>query len=105
MYSRCPDSCHVVNYRQWAIRHFGLWDREIEYVSQLIGEDLRNNSAWNQRYFVISNTTGYTDSVLNTEVKYVSYIVRHALDCTHGWYSCLDMRTLRFTEVLVGLTH
>ena len=63
--------CYV-HYRQWAIRHFGLWEREIEYVNQLIGEDLRNNSAWNQRYFVITNTTGYTENVLSTEVKYVS---------------------------------
>ena len=62
------------SFRQWAIRHFGLWDRELQYVNQLIGEDIRNNSAWNQRYFVINNTTGFTDPVLSTEVEYVSGI-------------------------------
>ena len=68
---QCKSSC---SFRQWAIRHFGLWDRELQYVNQLIGEDIRNNSAWNQRYFVINNTTGFTDPVLSTEVEYVSCI-------------------------------
>ena len=33
-------------------------------------DDLRNNSAWNQRYFVISQTTDFTEEVLQREIIY-----------------------------------
>jgi len=48
---------------------FSLWEGELDYISQLITEDVRNNSAWNQRYFVITNTTGFTDDVITSEIK------------------------------------
>ena len=51
------------------LQTFGLWDGELDYVDSLLKVDLRNNSAWNQRYFVISQTTGFTDAVLEREVK------------------------------------
>lgn len=35
-----------------------MWDKELEFVDKLLREDLRNNSAWNHRCFVITNTTG-----------------------------------------------
>ena len=31
---------------------------------------MRNNSAWNQRYFVISHTTDFTEEVLQREILY-----------------------------------
>ena len=46
-----------------------MWDGELDYINQLLGEDLRNNSAWNQRYFVVNNTTGFKNDVLEREVK------------------------------------
>jgi protein farnesyltransferase/geranylgeranyltransferase type-1 subunit alpha len=55
--------------RQWVLKEFNLWTNELTYVSQLIDEDIYNNSAWNQRYFVNANTTGFTDAVLEAEVK------------------------------------
>jgi len=55
--------------RQWVLSEFGLWEGELEYVSRLITDDVRNNSAWNQRYFVITNTTGFTDDVIAREIK------------------------------------
>lgn len=42
---------------------------ELGYVDSLIQDDLRNNSAWNQRYFVVSNTTGFSDDVIRKEVQ------------------------------------
>ena len=51
------------------LSEFGVWDGELDYVSRLITEDVRNNSAWNQRYFVISNTTGFTDDMIAQEIK------------------------------------
>lgn len=46
-----------------------MWDGELDYIDTLLKADLRNNSAWNQRYFVVSQTTGFTDTVLEREVR------------------------------------
>lgn len=47
-----------------------LYDKELEYVEQLLNDDVRNNSAWNQRYFVISNTTKFEQEVIDKEVEF-----------------------------------
>ncbi|BGP39772.1 CAAX geranylgeranyltransferase alpha subunit [Rhodotorula kratochvilovae] len=66
---------HTWAYRQWVLCHFwsarslapearnaesddrrkevqGVWDGELAYVDKLLEEDIRNNSAWNHRFFV-----------------------------------------------------
>ena len=53
------------------LSEFGVWDGELDYVTRLITDDVRNNSAWNQRYFVVVNTTGFTDDVIAREIKSV----------------------------------
>lgn len=55
--------------RQWIIKEFKLWDNELDYVDKLLEDDVRNNSAWNQRYFVINHTTGFTEDVVKDEIK------------------------------------
>ncbi|KAK1343145.1 hypothetical protein QTO34_015920 [Cnephaeus nilssonii] len=55
---------HHRQHRQWVTQEFKLWDNELQNVDQLLKKDVRNNSVWNQRYFVISNTTGYNDRAL-----------------------------------------
>jgi len=42
---------------------------ELSYVNLLISMDVRNNSAWNQRYFVISNSP-FSKDTLNSELEY-----------------------------------
>lgn len=59
----------VVLCRQWVLQQFDLFGKELDYVDKLLKEDMRNNSAWNQRHFVITNTTGFTDDVTAKEVK------------------------------------
>ena len=44
---------HVWAHRQVAVRLAGLWQAELDYASQVIAEDVRNNSAWNQRMFAL----------------------------------------------------
>lgn len=51
------------NYHAWAHRQalvaaFGgtlgvLWERELALTERLLRDDVRNNSAWNQRFFVV----------------------------------------------------
>lgn len=41
----------------------------MDFVENLISQDLRNNSAWNQRYFVINNSNPNA-STINKELKY-----------------------------------
>ncbi|PWN26626.1 protein prenylyltransferase [Jaminaea rosea] len=59
---------HTWAYRQWVLAQYGglpsgsardkpthpeLWEGEVGYTTKLIDEDVRNNSAWNHRFFVI----------------------------------------------------
>ncbi|EXJ65432.1 hypothetical protein A1O7_01773 [Cladophialophora yegresii CBS 114405] len=48
---------HVWTYRQWLCRRFPdpllVTDMELRAVDALIDDDVRNNSAWNHRYFVV----------------------------------------------------
>ena len=47
---------HTWSYRQWLLAHFddaGLWLGELPYVDDLLETDVRNNSAWHHRYFVV----------------------------------------------------
>ncbi|KKY29046.1 putative farnesyltransferase alpha subunit [Phaeomoniella chlamydospora] len=45
---------HVWTYRQWLVRHFSLWDSPSEFssVESFLTRDVRNNSAWNHRWFL-----------------------------------------------------
>lgn len=45
---------HVWTYRQWLVNHFDLFDSpdEMSAVKTLLQEDVRNNSAWNHRWFL-----------------------------------------------------
>ena len=42
---------------------------------KLLEDDVRNNSAWNERYFVITHTTGWTDDAVTREREYASVVL------------------------------
>ncbi|KAI5811505.1 hypothetical protein DFH27DRAFT_474693 [Peziza echinospora] len=54
---------HVWSYRQWLVRRFGLFPRfnnlvflstqELSSIDSLLAQDVRNNSAWNHRHFLL----------------------------------------------------
>ena len=50
---------HTWSYRQWLLAHFndeeagGLWAGERAWVEELLEDDVRNNSAWHHRFFVV----------------------------------------------------
>jgi len=53
---------------------FDLFDKsELEYIDQLLAEDIRNNSAWNQRMFYFNNRpTILLDVDAENEIKYIT---------------------------------
>lgn len=47
---------HTWAYRQWILAYFGdeeVWKEELPWVEELLGDDVRNNSAWHHRFFVV----------------------------------------------------
>ena len=44
---------HVWAHRQAVVALASLWRLELDYAGQAIQDDLRNNSAWNQRVFAL----------------------------------------------------
>ena len=53
MFDQDAKNYHVWSYRQWLVRHFSLWGSELPYVEHLLQSDVRNNSAWNHRWFIV----------------------------------------------------
>ncbi len=75
-------------FSQWVIRHFNLWDGELDYVDKLLNEDIRNNSAWNQRFFVISSVHGplpLPDNIQTQEIEYSIAKIRMAPNNESPW--------------------
>jgi protein farnesyltransferase/geranylgeranyltransferase type-1 subunit alpha len=60
-----------MNVRQWLVKRFDLWDQgELEYVNELIVKDVRNNSAWNHRFFILfGKGTPVSKETIEREIK------------------------------------
>lgn len=55
MFAQDSKNYHVWSYRQWLVKRFALWNAgELEETEKLIEADVRNNSAWNHRFFVVN---------------------------------------------------
>ncbi|KAI1876351.1 hypothetical protein JX265_003877 [Neoarthrinium moseri] len=51
---------HVWTYRQYAVRKLGMWDEdELRSISGMINQDVRNNSAWSHRFFIVFSNPAY----------------------------------------------
>jgi protein farnesyltransferase/geranylgeranyltransferase type-1 subunit alpha len=44
---------HAWAHRQVLVQMYGAWEQELAYVEAMINRDVRNNSAWNQRAFLL----------------------------------------------------
>lgn len=116
---------HTWAYRQWALCHFfsppfsrsssstsstakqdlenrdAVWQGEIDYTDTLLAEDVRNNSAWNHRFFVAfeSGQGGQEKLVQEREIEYASFTL-------HVRFSRLTIRLfflVRFTKRKLAL--
>lgn len=61
------------------LKHFSLWEGELEYIDALLEADVRNNSAWNQRHYVLRHSADVTDAaVVAREVDRALAIIARA---------------------------
>ena len=48
---------HTWSYRQWLLAYFNdedeLWAGELAFIESMLTQDIRNNSAWHHRFFVV----------------------------------------------------
>jgi len=63
---------HAWSHRQWTLRALGGWEDELDYCHELLEADVFNNSAWNQRYYVITQSPllGGLEAMRESEVSY-----------------------------------
>ena len=94
-----PKNYHTWAYREWVLAHFActdntqagrgagaypeLWVGELEYVDQLLDEDVRNNSAWSHRWLCCFGR----DSGVRREdeIAYTAMRIALALNNASAW--------------------
>jgi len=79
---------HVWSYRQWMVRRFGLFadPAELASVETLLGRDVRNNSAWNHRFFLVfGGTVQAPDDIIKREVGYTQSAIYIAPQNPSPW--------------------
>ena len=77
---------HAWGHRQWVLVHFKLFENELEFVDLCLNRDVRNNSAWNQRWFYYSKTgRDYPDSVVRQEINFCFSKLQSALKNQAAW--------------------
>lgn len=62
MFDEDAKNYHVWSYRQYLVRKMGLWDEagEMGSMEALLRRDVRNNSAWSHRFFLVFSNPSYT---------------------------------------------
>jgi len=79
------------NYNGWSHRlfiaqKFGMWDKEMPLVEELLTDDIRNNSAWNHRFTIIKNTAWpLTDKTRQKEIDYTLQAIRRCANNESAW--------------------
>lgn len=90
---------HTWAYRQWLLVHFNqpeLWDGELPFAELLLSGDVRNNSAWHHRFFVVFETGAHAgsledeegggrDEVLRRELRFVKEKISLAPSNASAW--------------------
>jgi len=84
---------HTWAYRQWILAEFNddeLWAGELAYAEKMLSDDLRNNSAWHHRFFVVFESgvrTGEEDreAVLKRELCFTKEKLSMAPNNASAW--------------------
>ena len=63
MFNEDSKNYHVWSYRQYFVRKFNLFNEgEIKSIEALLRKDVRNNSAWSHRFFVVFSNPEYSSA-------------------------------------------
>jgi len=106
---------HTWSYRQWLLAYFNedtLWERELDFVDDLLEEDLRNNSAWHHRFFVVFQSgvrKGDEDrgAVAQREISFVKQYITKAPNNASAWNylrGVLEHSKIPFSELQIFVT-
>lgn len=61
MFDQDAKNYHVWSYRQYLVRKLGMWNaEELSSIETLLREDVRNNSAWSHRFFLVFSNPEYS---------------------------------------------
>lgn len=59
------------SHRQFIVSKFGLWSAELPFLEKLLELDIRNNSAWNHRFYTVKSLNWpFTDEVRRRELEF-----------------------------------
>ena len=72
-------------------------------LSSILQADLRNNSAWNQRFFVISKTSAWTKAVKAAEIDYGFSFIKSAPNNQSPWLYVKGCDTSASDHTLIQL--
>lgn len=61
-----------------------MYDNELAFIDKLLSADVRNNSAWNQRFFVLKQI-GLTPETMQREVHYAMNRIRLIKNNESSW--------------------
>jgi protein farnesyltransferase/geranylgeranyltransferase type-1 subunit alpha len=85
---------HTWAYRQWALSHFypdedkhtDIWSGELEFAKHLLTTDVRNNSAWNHRWFtVFERSKPASEEDVEREIAYTKKKLELAPNNPSAW--------------------
>ncbi|THV01866.1 protein prenylyltransferase [Dendrothele bispora CBS 962.96] len=102
---------HTWSYRQWLLAFFNddsLWERELDFVDSMLNADVRNNSAWHHRFFVVFQSgvregEQNRDRVLKRELIYVKQNISLAPNNASAWNylrGVLDLNKLPYSNLV-----
>lgn len=100
MFDADSKNYHVWSYRQYLVRKLNLFnDIELESVEELLRTDVRNNSAWSHRFFIVFSNPDYSTpnskpteadpaipkSILDREIEYAKAAICEAPQNQSPW--------------------
>ncbi|KAF8069038.1 hypothetical protein FPV67DRAFT_1580714 [Lyophyllum atratum] len=101
---------HTWSYRQWLLAFFNdedLWAGELDFVDTMLAQDVRNNSAWHHRFFVVFQSglrEGETDRgrVVRRELTFVKQNIALVANNPSAWNylrGILDTNNLPYSRL------
>ncbi|PVU97265.1 hypothetical protein BB561_000680 [Smittium simulii] len=95
---------HAWSYRQYIIKTFDLYDYELGFAELKISQDIRNNSAWNQKYFILTkgDSSFRIDDlkVLHKEISYSLKMISMAPNNESAWVFIIGLLRIHKPELL-----